>query len=1190
MVSHTAPTCIRHFVYFHSRSALLPHREGHDNEFHDVRYPFYGVQTADIGRIVSKQAKVTVPPKSPQTPGRDRQKTVTQNNLNNTMNHVNDRGGNEHNQKDVDMENEEKDEEGQEGGVDANMTPLNGDIQDGGASNQEEQDMEEDESRAETTFRHTFENISKLKDTALSPPCMVRNLPWKIMAMPRVSQNPERHNQKTLGFFLQCNGESDSSSWSCNASAQLKILNHNPDGEPFVRKIQHLFYSKENDWGYSHFMAWNDMMDPSKGFVKDDKITLEVYVKADAPHGVSWDSKKHTGFVGLKNQGATCYMNSLLQTLFFTNQLRKAVYLMPTESDDATKSVPLALQRVFYELQFSDKPVGTKKLTKSFGWETLDTFMQHDVQELCRVLLENMESKMKGTVVDSTIPKLFEGKMLSYIRCKHVDYCSQKEEAFYDIQLNLKGKKNVLESFADYIKEESLDGDNKYDAGDYGLQEAEKGVSFISFPPVLHLHLLRFMYDPIADAYVKINDRFEFPERLCLDKFLNQKEKKEKTPTNYVLHAVLVHSGDNHGGHYVVYINPKGDGKWCKFDDDVVSRCTKQEAIDNNFGGHDEEISVKHCTNAYMLVYIRENVMNDVLCDVSESDIPQSLVERLSEERRLEAQKRKERTEAHLYMNVQVVTDDSFYGHQGNDLFDPDRANYRTFKVKKSATVSEFLETLAENMKYPVQQIRAWPFQSRQNQTVRPTLLDLEATLSKTVAEVADNDCPWTLFVETLSPESGLKELPFFDKDSDVLMFLKMYDPRTCSISYCGHSYVPISAKFVEIMPDLCRKAGFPVGTPLLLFEEVKPNMLEKIEDFDTPLEKMLEELMDGDIIVYQRDEPDLHQYDLPTAKDYFKDLYYRVEVIFCDKLNPNDAGFSLDLSMRMNYDQMANAVAQYLSTDPYLLQFFKPQSYRDGPGNAIRCTFEGNLKDLLLYSKPKQPRKLYYQQLNIRINELENKRQFKCTWVNGGLKEEKELVLYPNKNGRVSDLLEEAYRQITLAESGSGKLRLLEVISYKIYSIQREDVSLDALNAQGSTKSYRIEEIPVDEVNMGSDETLIPVAHFHKDVFSTFGVPFLLKIKQNEPFSEVKERVQRKLDVPDKEFEKYKFAVIVMGRSDYISDEDGDVRVDLSIFKPHSIQGVNMQARPWLGLDHVNKTPKRTRYNYLEKAIKIHN
>lgn len=61
-------------------------------------------------------------------------------------------------------------------------------------------------------------------------------------------------------------------------------------------------------------------------------------------------------------------MNSLLQTLYFTNILRKAVYQMPTEKDDTTKSVALALQRVFFDLQFSDKPVGTKRLTRSFGY------------------------------------------------------------------------------------------------------------------------------------------------------------------------------------------------------------------------------------------------------------------------------------------------------------------------------------------------------------------------------------------------------------------------------------------------------------------------------------------------------------------------------------------------------------------------------------------------------------------------------------------------------------------------------------------------------------------------------------------------------------------------------------------------------------------------------------------------------
>lgn len=58
------------------------------------------------------------------------------------------------------------------------------------------------------------------------------------------------------------------------------------------------------------------------------------------------------------------------------------------------------------------------------------------------------------------------------------------------------------------------------------------------------------------------------------------------------------------------------------------------------------------------------------------------------------------------------------------------------------------------------------------------------------------------------------------------------------------------------------------------------------------------------------------------------RDLYYRTDVTFCDKQVPNDNGFTLELSQKMNYDQMANAVAQHLNTDPYLLQFFRAQGY----------------------------------------------------------------------------------------------------------------------------------------------------------------------------------------------------------------------------------------------------------------------
>ncbi len=71
----------------------------------------------------------------------------------------------------------------------------------------------------------------------------------------------------------------------------------------------------------------------------------------DKTENALYDSKKETGFVGLKNQGATCYMNSLLQFLYNINFFRQAVYHMPTqEEDDMAKSIPLALQSLFYKV------------------------------------------------------------------------------------------------------------------------------------------------------------------------------------------------------------------------------------------------------------------------------------------------------------------------------------------------------------------------------------------------------------------------------------------------------------------------------------------------------------------------------------------------------------------------------------------------------------------------------------------------------------------------------------------------------------------------------------------------------------------------------------------------------------------------------------------------------------------------
>jgi ubiquitin carboxyl-terminal hydrolase 7 len=117
--------------------------------------------------------------------------------------------------------------------------------------------------------------------------------------------------------------------------------------------------------------------------------------------------------------------------------------------------------------------------------------------------------------------------MKSFIKCVNVNYESSRIEEFngketfqaqlywypealndlfrwVDIQLNVKGMKTLYDSFRDYVAVEMLDGENKYQAEGFGLQDARKGIIFQSLPPVLHLQLKRYEYDMQRDAMVKV--------------------------------------------------------------------------------------------------------------------------------------------------------------------------------------------------------------------------------------------------------------------------------------------------------------------------------------------------------------------------------------------------------------------------------------------------------------------------------------------------------------------------------------------------------------------------------------------------------------------------------------------------------------------------------------------------------------
>lgn len=161
---------------------------------------------------------------------------------------------------------------------------------------------------------------------------------------------------------------------------------------------------------------------------------------------------------------------------------------------------------------------------------------------------------------------------------------------------------------------------------------------------------------------------------------------------------------------------------------------------------------------------------SDVLEPVTEEDIPEQLIERLQEEKRQENLRRKERNEAHLYMSIQCYTEDSFMGHKGNDLFDPEKSPFKIFRIKKQATIKEALETIAEQLKYPEAGIRIWPITQRANETSRPGSLDIDTDPIKNISEIAESSNPWNVFLEMIEPDSGLTELPPIDKESVYLI------------------------------------------------------------------------------------------------------------------------------------------------------------------------------------------------------------------------------------------------------------------------------------------------------------------------------------------------------------------------------------------------------------------------------------
>ena len=382
---------------------------------------------------------------------------------------------------------------------------------------------------------------------------------------------------------------SDTKDYKTNVHFRLYASSNHPEIDS--RKKSFVFNTFEVMNGYE------------RCFETRGKFKTPFYVEVNVTPAVNNEkSRQETQFVGIRNEGNTCYINSLLQMLYHLPSFRNAVFQTPSKPyrDDLV----FCLQKVLYNLQESAESVSAKYLMECL--EVDQDEGQQDVHEFSYMFMSKIESAFSASPSQSFLSSLFTGKTETSIECIHVAYTSHTvTEEFTDLQLSVSDATNITDSLQKLVHEQLM-GENQFDAGEYGKQDANRMVKFQVLPPVLQIYLKRFQY--LHGNTKKLNTKFEFPDDLDLSKYLI-------TPGNakYRLFAILVHRGVSQQGHYFSFIKTNLS-EWFKFNDKSVDKVTSEQVFRSSMGGDMRDLKVTsqgveevysgNDMSAYMLCYI----------------------------------------------------------------------------------------------------------------------------------------------------------------------------------------------------------------------------------------------------------------------------------------------------------------------------------------------------------------------------------------------------------------------------------------------------------------------------------------------------------------------------------------------------------------------------------------------------------